>query len=92
MITYRMPPGIAATKPLLSVLRRPMSDILETPASTLAKQGAPVLGGMIGTAIPGEGGRSGASEPDRHPEPRGADSRRCPADPQNLRLPARVSD
>lgn len=33
-----------------------MPDILETMASTLAKQGAPVLGGMIGTAIGGPAG------------------------------------
>lgn len=33
-----------------------MSDILETLAATLAKQGAPVLGGMIGTAIGGPAG------------------------------------
>lgn len=33
-----------------------MSDILETLASTLARQGAPVLGGMIGTAIGGPAG------------------------------------
>jgi hypothetical protein len=33
-----------------------MSDILETLATTLAKQGAPVLGGMIGTAIGGPAG------------------------------------
>lgn len=33
-----------------------MSDILEELASTLAKQGAPVLGGMIGTAIGGPAG------------------------------------
>lgn len=33
-----------------------MSDVLSTLASTLAKQGAPVLGGMIGTAIGGPAG------------------------------------
>lgn len=33
-----------------------MSKILETLAATLAKQGAPVLGGMIGTAIGGPAG------------------------------------
>ncbi|HEV7326104.1 MAG TPA: hypothetical protein VGN91_13630 [Bosea sp. (in: a-proteobacteria)] len=33
-----------------------MSDILESLAATLAKQGAPVLGGMIGTAIGGPAG------------------------------------
>lgn len=33
-----------------------MSDILDTLATTLAKQGAPVLGGMIGTAIGGPAG------------------------------------
>jgi hypothetical protein len=33
-----------------------MSDILEKLATTLAKQGAPVLGGMIGTAIGGPAG------------------------------------
>jgi hypothetical protein len=33
-----------------------LSDILETLAATLAKQGAPVLGGMIGTAIGGPAG------------------------------------
>ncbi len=33
-----------------------MSDILATLASTLVKQGAPVLGGMIGTAIGGPAG------------------------------------
>lgn len=33
-----------------------MSDILEILAATLAKQGAPVLGGMIGTAIGGPAG------------------------------------
>ena len=35
-----------------------MSDILSTLAAALAKQGAPVLGGMIGTAI---GGAPGAA-------------------------------
>lgn len=35
-----------------------MSDILSTLAAALAKQGAPVLGGMIGTAI---GGPTGAA-------------------------------
>lgn len=33
-----------------------MSDIFDTLATTLAKQGAPVLGGMIGTAIGGPAG------------------------------------
>lgn len=33
-----------------------MSDIFETLATTLAQQGAPVLGGMIGTAIGGPAG------------------------------------
>lgn len=33
-----------------------MSDILETLATTLAKQGAPVLGGLIGTAVGGPAG------------------------------------
>lgn len=33
-----------------------MSDILSTLATTLAKQGAPVLGGLIGTAIGGPAG------------------------------------
>ena len=33
-----------------------MPDIFETLATTLAKQGAPVLGGMIGTAIGGPAG------------------------------------
>lgn len=33
-----------------------MSDLLSNLASTLAKQGAPVLGGMIGTAIGGPAG------------------------------------
>lgn len=33
-----------------------MSDILSTLATTLAKQGAPVIGGLIGTAIGGPAG------------------------------------
>lgn len=36
-----------------------------------------VLEGVRGD-IPGAERRSAASEPDRQPEPRGADSRRCP--------------